>query len=127
MARKEFTFRGKTLAELLKMSHKEFGELVTARARRSLKRGLTDNEKKILEAIKKNKPNVRTHSREMIVIPEMVNKTIKIHNGKEFIAVLITTEMLGHTLGEFVMTRRKVEHHAPGIGATRSSASMSVK
>jgi small subunit ribosomal protein S19 len=109
------------------MSHKEFSMLVTSRARRSLKRGLTENEKRVLEAIKKNKTNVRTHSREMVILPEMVNKTIKVHNGKEFVAIMISIEMLGHTLGEFAMTRKKVEHHAPGIGATRSSASLSVK
>ncbi len=127
MARKEFTFRGKTVAELQSLSHKELQELLPSRQRRSLKRGLSDEQKKLLEEAKANKQNIKTHHRSMIVLPEMINKTIKIHNGKEFVAVLIMPEMIGHYLGEFVMTRKKVSHHAPGIGATRSSASLSVK
>ena len=52
---------------------------------------------------------------------------MKVHNGKEFVIVNITPEMIGHYIGEFALTRKKVAHHAPGIGATRSSASLSVK
>ena len=63
----------------------------------------------------------------MIILPEMVDHIIKVYNGKEFVIITILPEMLGHYLGEFSPTRRKVAHHAPGIGATRSSASMSVK
>ena len=48
-----------------------------------------------------------------------------VYNGKEFIPLTITAEMLGHYLGEFVLTRKKVAHSAPGIGATRSSAAQS--
>ena len=50
-----------------------------------------------------------------------------IHNGKEFVMIKITEEMLGHRLGEFAATRKKVAHSSPGIGATRSSASLSVR
>jgi len=63
----------------------------------------------------------------MIVLPEMVGMVIKIYNGKEFTPVTIIEEMIGHYFGEFALTRKKVEHSAPGIGATRSSASLSVK
>ena len=63
----------------------------------------------------------------MITLPEMVGKMIKVHNGKEFVPVAIIEEMIGHYLGEFALTRNRVEHSAPGIGATRSSASLSVK
>ncbi len=127
MARKEFTFRGKTVAELQQLNHKEFQDLLPSRQRRSLKRGMPDEQKKVLEEIKKNKPTIKTHCRDMVILPEMINKTLRIHNGKEFVAVLISPEMIGHYLGEFVFTRKKVSHHAPGIGATRSSASLSVK
>ncbi len=127
MVRKEFTFRGKTVAELQAMSHKEFSTLLTARAARSIRRGFTEPQKRVLKKLKENKNNIKTHCRDMIIVPEMVNKTIKIFSGKEFVPVLIMPEMLGHYLGEFVMTRKKVAHHAPGIGATRSSASLSVK
>lgn len=123
---KEFLFRGKRIDELKKMSTKEFAELLTARERRALLRGLTAQQKKVIEKLKKGK-QPETHCREMIILPEMVDKIVKVHNGKSFISVRINSEMLGHRLGEFVLTRKKVEHHAPGIGATRSSASLSVK
>ena len=63
----------------------------------------------------------------MIILPEMVGVTIKIHMGKSFVAIRIEPEMIGHVLGEFALTRKIVSHSAPGIGATRSSASMSVR
>ncbi len=125
MARKEFTYRGKTLVELKAMDLKEFSKLLPSRQRRTLLHGLSDTNKKLLRDIKKG--DVKTHNREIVIIPEMVGKNIRIYNGKEFVPVLIMTEMLGHYLGEFAQTRRKVTHHAPGIGATKSSAALSVR
>ncbi len=127
MAKKEFSYRGKSLSELKKMSMNEFAELVPARQRRSLKRGLNEQQKILLSNIKKGKKNIETHCRDMIILPEMVETIVKVHNGKEFIIISIQAEMLGHYLGEFVLTRKRVEHSAPGIGATRSSASLSVR
>jgi small subunit ribosomal protein S19 len=127
MAKKEFTYRGKKLEELKELSLTEFAELLPSRARRSLKRGLTEQQKILLKKIKNNKQNVETHCRDMIVLPEMIGGTIKIHNGKTFVQVAIVEEMVGHYLGEFSLTRNRVEHSAPGIGATRSSAALSVK
>jgi len=126
MARAEFIYRGKTLGELKNMSIKEFSMLLPARARRSLTRGFSEQQKKVLKNLR-DSANVETHCRDMIIIPEMLDKTIRIHNGRNFIQVLLQPEMLGHALGEFVMTRKKVSHSAPGIGATKSSASLSVK
>jgi small subunit ribosomal protein S19 len=126
MARAEFIYRGKTLEELKNMSTKEFSALLPARARRTLTRGFTEQQKKVLKNLKNN-DRVETHCRDMIIIPEMLDKTIRVHDGRNFLQVLIQPEMLGHALGEFVMTRRKVVHSAPGIGATKSSASLSVK
>jgi small subunit ribosomal protein S19 len=122
----EFTYRGKSMDELRKMSVKEFSQLVTSRARRSLLRGKTEAEK-ILRAKLDRKNNVKTQYRDLIIIPSMVGKTVRVHNGKEFVPLAITEHMLGHTLGEFVLTRRRVTHNAPGIGATKSSASISVR
>jgi small subunit ribosomal protein S19 len=132
MAKKEFTFRGKTLEELQKLSIEELAKLLTSRQRRTLARGFTDAEKSLLEKIKKfkdgkKKKPVKTHCRDMIVLPMMVGMTIHIHSGKLFNPVLIEPEMIGHALGEFTMNRHKVTHSAPGIGATRSSAGASVK
>jgi small subunit ribosomal protein S19 len=114
------------LNELKEMSIKEFSALLPARARRSLVRGFTEQQKILLKNLKNN-VRVETHCRDMIIVPEMLDKPIRVHDGRNFIQVLIQPEMLGHALGEFVMTRRKVVHSAPGIGATKSSASLSVK
>jgi len=127
MAKKEFTYKGKTLEELKKISLNDFMLLLPARKRRSLKRGFSDQQKILLNHIRAKKSNIETHCKDMIILPEMIDLTIRIHNGKEFIPVTIQNEMIGHYLGEFVITRQKVEHSAPGIGATRSSAALSVK
>ena len=127
MAKKEFTYKGKTLEELKKMSMNELGQLLTSRQRRKIKRGFTEQEQILLKKVRTSQKNIETHCRDMIILPEMIGFTIKIHSGKEFIPLIIESEMIGHCLGEFVSTRRRVQHSAPGIGATRSSASLSVK
>lgn len=129
---KEFTFHGKTVTELKSMSLEEFINLVPSRQRRSLKRGFTQAQKKLLDKIKKVKSTskrvvIKTHCRDMIIVPEMIGLTILVHRGKEFTAVNIIEDMLGHYLGEFTLNRQRVQHSAPGIGATRSSAAVSVK
>ena len=127
MALKEFTYKGKSIEELKKLSLKEFAQFCPARQRRTLSRGLTDQQKLLLEKMKTKSKPVKTHLRDMIIIPEMVNKKIQIHSGKEFILLQITDEMLGHYLGEFVSTRKKVAHSSPGVGATKSSSAVSVR
>jgi small subunit ribosomal protein S19 len=126
MVKKEFTYKGKTLEELQKMSIEEVMPLLPARSRRSLKRGLTDQEK-ILTLELKTKDNVKTHCRDFIILPEIVGKKIRVHSGKEFVMIVIEPEMIGHRLGEFVLTRRNVSHSSPGVGATKSSSNISVK
>lgn len=124
---KEYSYRGKAFADIAKMSVEDFAKLIPSRQRRKIKRGFTEQEKKLLEELKSGKQTLKTHCRDMIIIPEMVGKIIKIHNGKEWTQLDIIPEMLSHRLGEFALTRRSVKHSAPGIGATRSSASLSVK
>lgn len=126
MAQKEFRYRGKTLEELQTMSVNDFSELLPARQRRSLKRGLTDTKKTFLKKLEK-KNNIKTHCRDMVILPTMVGKTIRIHRGKDFVSIEIQPEMIGHFLGEFALTRNKVSHSAPGVGATRSSSAVSVR
>ena len=109
------------------MSLNELMPLFPARERRSLKRGLTEQQKILLKHIRAKKSNIETHCKDLVVLPEMIGMIIRIHNGKEFVAVTIQDEMIGHYLGEFVTTRQKVAHSAPGIGATRSSSALSVK
>ncbi len=127
MAKKEFTYRGKSLDELKAMTMNEYITLLPARARRSLKRGLNDKEKVVLKKIKKGDANLKTHCRDMVIIPEMIGAKVKIHNGKEWVDLEIQAEMIGHFLGEFSQTRKSVKHSAPGIGATKSSSNISVK
>jgi len=124
---KVFTYRGKTIEELQKMSFGEFVKLLPSRQRRSLLRGLNDKQKKFLERLRKSDKPVRTHLREMMIIPEMVFKKVLIHNGKEWLLIDIKPEMIGHRLGEFVLTRKRVTHSAPGVGATRASKFLPMK
>jgi len=129
---REFRYRGYTVEELQRMDLSEFAKLLPARQRRSILRGLTPAQKKLLEKIRKykergiNKP-IKTHCRNMIILPEMVGLTIMVHNGKEYIPVEITPERIGHYLGEFALTRKRVQHSAPGVGATRSSKFIPLK
>lgn len=127
MAKKEFKFKGKSVEELKNMGMSEFALLVPSRIRRSLRRGFTEQQKALLKKLKKGKNNIETHCRDMVIIPEMIGKMIQVHNGKAFVPVAITIDMMGHCLGEFVLTRKELSHSAPGIGATRSSAAISVK
>lgn len=124
---KEFIFRGKKLDDIKKMDLQEFMKMIPSRERRSLKRGFTEQEKVFLDNLRAGEKDPKTHCRDMVVLPEMVGRLIKVYNGKEFTPVQIEPDMLGHRLGEFAQTRRKVAHSAPGIGATRSSASLSVR
>lgn len=70
---------------------------------------------------------IKTHARDMVVLPEMVGITVHIHNGKEFVPVEIRPEMIGHFLGEFAITNKPVRHGTPGIGASRSSMYVPLK
>lgn len=123
MPTKEFKYRGYTLEELKQMSLNELSKILKARARRKIRRGFTEEEKKFLEKIRKAPENkfIKTHLRDMLILPEMVGRTIGVYNGKEFVPVKITPAMIGYRLGDFAHTVKKVEHSAPGIGATRGS------
>ncbi len=132
MVKKDLSYKGKTLEELQAMDIKEFMTYAPSRIRRSLKRGFTDQQKKLLLKVGKYregkiKKPIKTQCRNMVIIPALLGVPIQVYNGKEYFTVEITLEVLGKYLGELVVTRRKVEHSAPGIGATKSSSAMSVK
>ena len=124
---KEFTWKGKTEEQLKNLDMKEFMVLTTARQRRSLQRGFTEVQKSFMERIAAGENNVKTHCRDMIIVPQMIGKTIRVYNGKEFLPVIIIGAMIGHYLGEFSPTRKGVAHSAAGIGATRSSKAISAR
>lgn len=116
MAKKEFIYRGKTIEELQKLSLKELAEILPARVRRSILRGFDDEKKHLIAKIAK-KDRVKTHIREMIILPQFVGRTIQIHTGKEFVPVIIQEEMIGLRLGEVALTRKRTAHSNPGVGA----------
>ena len=126
MAKKVFTYKGKTLEELQKLSMKELAALMPSRQRRKITRGFSDEEKAFVEKLKK-KNNVKTQLRDMLVLPGMVGKTIRVHTGKTYEAITIPQEAIGYYLGELVLTRKRVAHTSPGVGATKSSSNVSVK
>ena len=116
-----------SVEELRELSMKELAGILPAPARRKMKRGFTEEEKVFLRNLKTSKKNVKTHCRAMIILPEMVDRTILIHNGKSFESIIIMPEMIGHRLGEYALTRKRVTHSSPGVGATKSSSNISVK
>ncbi len=129
---KQFTYHGKTVEEMMKMDLEQYMQLVPSRQRRTLKRHAAKTYKPLLDKIRKArqglyKKPIKTHARDMVVIPEMVGVTIHVHTGKAFMPINIVEEMLGHYLGEFALTRAKVQHSAPGIGATKSSTAIASK
>ncbi|MEC8220518.1 MAG: ribosomal protein S19 family protein [Nanoarchaeota archaeon] len=107
---KIFTFRGKTLDELKALSEEEFVALLPAAARRKYARGLTPAEQLFLDKFRSGKKNIKTHVRELFVLPEMVGQKISIYSGKEFVQVTIMEEMLGLRFGELVPTRKIAQH-----------------
>ena len=129
----EFTYRGHTLDELQEMEVEEVAELLPARQRRTIRRGLSEEQEKLREKAAKrdeeesaNAP-IRTHLRDMPILPEFVGKTFSVHTGQSFERVEVKPEMIGHYLGEFQLTRTSVEHGQAGIGATRSSKFVPLK
>ncbi len=125
---KKVTFRGLEDEQLKGMSLSDFCALITSRERRAIKRGFTESQKILLKNIKKNPEKFhKTHERNMVIIPQMLGASLGIYNGKEWVKIEITTDKLGHRLGEFAMTRARIKHSSPGIGASRSSKHVSIK
>ena len=129
---KEFTYRGLSQKELENLPLDKLLQLFPARARRSLTRGINDNKRKLIEEMKAAKSGIlknpiNTHLRDVLILPTMVGFTVNVFSGKEFRPVTITTEMVGHYLGEYVITNKRVSHGAPGVGASRSSLYVPLK
>jgi len=127
--KQEFRFHGLTLEELKELSIEELLPLLPSRVRRTLNRGLTKRQDKLLEDVQKAQDGdiIKTHCRDMPILPVFIGHKIEIYNGKEFQKVDIQPNMVGHYLGEFSLTRKKVAHTGPGVGATRSSKFMPLK
>ena len=133
---REFKFKGYTPEQLQTLSIENLLPLLNSRQRRSLDKRVStymnDEKRKLREKVKlaregKLKGQLRTHVRDMIILPDMVGLTIHVHNGKEFAQVAIKPEMIGHYLGEYAITNKRVQHGAPGVGASRSSLYVPLK
>ncbi len=129
IGKKEFTYRGKTIQELQSLDVREFAKYLPSRLRRSVLRQFQEIEKFVNRAktkAEKNNP-IKTHSRELVIVPQLVGMRIHVYNGSKFIPVDVTGEMLGHRLGEFAPTRERVKHGSAGVGATKGTKHKSKK
>ena len=129
---KKFNYKGKSTEELESISNDELFTILNSRQRRSLKRGLSDNKKKLIAEIKlakqgKNKNQIKPHQSDLIILPYMLGVTVNVYSGKEFTPITFSAEMIGHNFGEYVITNKKVSHGAPGVGASRSSLYVPLK
>jgi len=127
---RKYSYRGVDLDALLDKSTDELTQMFCARARRRYARGLKRKPLALLKKLRKAKKEapplekpavVKTHLRDVIILPEMVGCILAIHNGKVFNQVEIKAEMIGHYTGEFSLSYKPVRHGRPGIGATHSS------
>jgi small subunit ribosomal protein S19 len=127
--KKQFTYRGKTIEELKAMDTREFASLLPAKPRRFVLRNFQKIEKFVSRCKEKQskKKKIRTHNRDIVIVPQLIGMNIQIHNGREFIPAEITGEMLGHVLGEFAPTRARIQHSKAGVGATKGSKHKSKK
>jgi len=133
---RKFTYRGVDLDQLLDMNNEGLMELFTCRIRRKFTRGLKRKPMALIKKLRKKKKEcpvnekpdvVKTHLRNMIVVPEMTGSIVGVYNGKVFTQVEIKPEMIGHYLGEFSISYKPVKHGRPGIGATHSSRFIPLK
>merc|ERR1711878_76724 len=133
---RKYTYRGVDLDQLLDMSPEQLMELFCCRSRRRYSRGLTRKPMTLVKRLRKAKKEappmekpevVKTHLRNMVIIPEMIGSIVGVYNGKTFNQVEIKPEMIGHYLGEFSITYKPAKHGRPGIGATHSSRFIPLK
>merc|ERR1712183_1065318 len=133
---RKFTYRGVDLDQLLDMNNEQLIELFPCRIRRKIGRGLKRKPMALIKKLRKKKKEapanekpdcVKTHLRDMIIVPEMTGSVVGVYNGKTFNQVEIKPEMIGHYLGEFSITYKPVKHGRPGIGATHSSRFIPLK
>jgi small subunit ribosomal protein S19 len=127
--KKQFTYRGKTIDELKAMDTREFAKLLTAKSRRFVLRNFQEIEKFVSRCKIKQSKNkkIKTHTRDIIIVPGLIGMNISVYNGREFIPIEVVGEMLGHALGEFSLTRGKIQHSKAGVGATKGSKHKSKK
>ena len=117
---KIYKFKGKTIEELKALSIEDFSKLLDSTSRRKIKRGFTEQEQKFLEKVKNGERNIKTHCRDMIVLPSIIGQKIGIYSGKEFVSIHFVPEMVGLRFGELVPTRKIGVTHSGGGGQKKS-------
>ena len=129
LRKKEFTYKGKTIEELKTLDVREFAKFLRSRQRRTVLRQFQEIEKFISRSKEKAKKDkkIKTHQRDLVVVPEMIGMRIQVYNGNTFVPVEIVGEMLGHKFGEFAPTRARVKHGKTGVGATKGTKHKSKK
>ena len=127
--KKEFTYRGKTIEELNTLDVREFAKYLPSRQRRTVLRNFQEVEGFLKRAKDKESKNkrIKTHKRDLVVVPQMVGMKIQVYNGRNFVPIDVIGEMLGHKLGEFAPTRARITHSKSGVGATKGSRAKSKK
>jgi small subunit ribosomal protein S19 len=133
---REFKYKGYSGEQIQRVSIETLMPLLNSRQRRSLDRRLTtymtDEKRKFREELKLSREGklaspLKTHLRDMIILPDMIGLSVLVHNGKEFIPFTIRPEMVGHYLGEYSITNKRVQHGSPGVGSSRSSLYVPLK
>ena len=127
--KKEFTYKGISIEDLKKLDVREFAKYVKSRQRRTILRNFQEIEEFLNRSREKLNKEIRikTHKRDLVIVPEMVGMNISVYNGQNFIPINIVGEMLGHKIGEFAPTRARIKHSKAGVGATKGSKHKSKK
>ena len=127
--KKEIRYKGKTLEELKALETREFAKYVGSRERRTILRQFREIENFVNRANKKmaNKKLIKTHQRDLVMVPKMLGMKIQIYNGRNFISIEVIEDMLGHRFGEFAPTRGRVKHGSAGVGATKGTRAQAKK
>merc|ERR1711971_835078 len=133
---RKYSYRGIDLDKLLDLSNQDLMELFRARQRRKFGRGIKRNVVTLLKKLRKakretaygEKPEaVKTHLRNMVIVPEIIGSVVGVYNGKQYISVEIKPEMIGHYLAEFSITYKPIKHGRAGMGSTKSSSFIPLK
>jgi small subunit ribosomal protein S15e len=129
-------YRGIEVDQLLDLTNDQLMDLVHCRARRHFTRGTKNKSVRLLKKLRKAKKAapagekpapVKTHLRNMVIVPEMIGSIVGVYNGKVFNQVEIRAEMVGRYLAEFSISYKPTRHGRPGIGASGSSKFVPLK
>merc|ERR1712115_76631 len=120
---RKYSYRGIDIEKLLDYSNQDLMEMFRARQRRKFSRGIKRKPIALLKKLRKakretaygEKPEaVKTHLRNMVIMPEMIGSVVAVYNGKQFINVEIKPEMIGYYLAEFSITYKPSRHGRTG-------------